>query len=1545
MASEFYVVTALPYSCGTSSDFHVSLFFAPKISPDQDPSQLGDWSVFPHWGDRVRHALEVQLLDQGGVIDCTPIVDIVQPKVWDAAFPPDTPVRSNQVPEWDDRKWRSFNAQHVHNIGKAVHLATMYTDPTSPPLPSEHPLTTPMMQLTRAYYRYDRTDDEYERRPRYDESMATAELDKLVEDGRSLREIEREIADVDNWVGKIALELHRCRRYYERPESQGDYQERPDPSVQAKLLPQQSPEFHERCGMTGDHPSLMRRLGLVVDLRVTDPSRLRQSSWLSARVGFDGDASACRSTQVRCQAVGDDLVSVPDTADWSAGALRLGDETLFTVLDLDADGTAIKTERFLWTIPRLMRVQDNDGPVNAATPALRAGGFTVAHTQQAINIQDRLDRQHDIQATFTGGTPALLATEDVARGVRVEVWDDKAKHWSSLHRRLTDVSVEGHGVVLADLEEDGFIQGTAAHETPDVENSPIHVHDALFGWEGWSLSAERPGKRVRHVPRDATDPDGRADEVVENTPTAPATSPTHPILVRNEVAPGTLPRLRFGRSYAFRAWGVDLAGNSRAHELNPQPLPPKDSVVAALVTSMPPDLRDVTAGVPIDLRAATHSALETRRLAPEPTDAGQAPVDGLLEDPNVGQHVLGRIRERRPSRGAQPVGATALDRRSLVATAVSGAVGDASQPFVTDTAVRTPAGVADLVRAQLSLSPGAVAGLLTEAAAEALETVTPLRPFLRWDPVPSPAVVPRRRYTDGESLRVLVVRSGVVQDPDTLALTAVSPADYANAVEAAHPTLDLGYGAVTERHLAPPKTSQVQAELHGRFDLAIGSTSAANQRRMLGWALREDGSFLDRDRADIDNPPDRIPQPGVRLEHQPVTPQAKLKTLPIPPGEAPAPGQYVVHDVDNLGLPYLPDPLAAGVAIVFPEAGLDRSIPFPFGAEGFTAAYRGRWPEIRAFRFTLRGGSELSGKVTGRRVIVDLPPGDQQRLRLSSSITDEALDVLGPWQSMPPAVRANADVTEAARDGWLWGLTPSEDVLLIHAVPRPLEPPRPTKIHPFRLAGSNAVTLVGAVDVHGPSTDNLTAFATWTDPVDDLSLPMWEARPNNAVAFTTHVRPYEDLALLSVVDAEGTIPGFGKIAIHQAVHQLGDTKHRVVQYRFRASSRFREYFRPELLAPDPNDPLDDGRSVVGPVVEVSVPSSAPPSAPVVHSVIPLFRWSDGTEAEQPMARRHTRRAGVRIYLERSWFSSGDDELLGVLLSPTSDDTFATTPDDPSGFPYVSKWGQDPMWQSSTVTPRALPTVTLDNLLHLAGFDDRPEPGRPVTPPRQLPLPSVPQQPTVTVVGYRPQFNLERGLWYVDVALNPAESFWPFVQLAVARYQPDSVAGCHLSAPVRCNVVQLPPERTTSVSRTDDQHVRVVVSGPVGLRGRLERGSDSPLDDIARAVDRNRLVVARLQRRDDVIDTDLGWETVAARRLVIRGQGGAVEELAWVGELDAGHLIPLVRPEVGSASAWRVTVEEWEALPGDPPAPADAPTAIGGFPVWERRLVYADTINL
>ena len=65
-------------------------------------------------------------------------------------------------------------------------------------------------------------------------------------------------------------------------------------------------------------------------------------------------------------------------------------------------------------------------------------------------------------------------------------------------------------------------------------------------------SLSRYGDPDKAIPPDGDDPDYRTDEAVT------------PFKVRAtyNVIPGSLPRLRFGSRYRFRARAVDLAGNS-----------------------------------------------------------------------------------------------------------------------------------------------------------------------------------------------------------------------------------------------------------------------------------------------------------------------------------------------------------------------------------------------------------------------------------------------------------------------------------------------------------------------------------------------------------------------------------------------------------------------------------------------------------------------------------------------------------------------------------------------------------------------------------------------------------------------------------------------------------------------------------------------------------------------------------------------------------------------------------------------------------------------
>ena len=180
-----------------------------------------------------------------------------------------------------------------------------------------------------------------------------------------------------------------------------------------------------------------------------------------------------------------------------------------------------------------------------------------------LKTHSNMGRQRDLEQALGQGQPPTLSSEDVARGLRVDVWDDTAKRWESLHSRPNDDLRGGAGKVVDAAEDEGFIQGAAATESPSVDDSPIHVHEAIFGWEGWSLSARAPASACDM--RTAR----RSSRTSNNDARPSASDP------RYQSDPSwNAARAAFGRSYAMRAWLVDLAGNSRPHKLNPPPLTP-----------------------------------------------------------------------------------------------------------------------------------------------------------------------------------------------------------------------------------------------------------------------------------------------------------------------------------------------------------------------------------------------------------------------------------------------------------------------------------------------------------------------------------------------------------------------------------------------------------------------------------------------------------------------------------------------------------------------------------------------------------------------------------------------------------------------------------------------------------------------------------------------------------------------------------------------------------------------------------------------------------
>ena len=163
--------------------------------------------------------------------------------------------------------------------------------------------------------------------------------------------------------------------------------------------------------------------------------------------------------------------------------------------------------------------------------------------------------------------------------------------WHSLHQRYGTYQIAD--VTVGPQSDEGFVQLAAVQ--PDKAAQPptndLYLHEAVARWAGWSSSAGRPGKHLSRYadPDKAISPDGDDADYRENEPVTP-----FKMKVDYQVTPGSLPALRFGRSYRFRARAVDLAGNSLS--LN-------DAVTAQLSVAM---------ALPQDSRRLHLFALRTR---------------------------------------------------------------------------------------------------------------------------------------------------------------------------------------------------------------------------------------------------------------------------------------------------------------------------------------------------------------------------------------------------------------------------------------------------------------------------------------------------------------------------------------------------------------------------------------------------------------------------------------------------------------------------------------------------------------------------------------------------------------------------------------------------------------------------------------------------------------------------------------------------------------------------------------------------------------------
>jgi len=764
---------------------------------------------------------------------------------------------------------------------------------------------------------------------------------------------------------------------------------------------------------------------------------------------------------------------------------------------------------------------------------------------------------------------------------------------------------------------------------------------------------------------------------------------------------------------------------------------------------------------------------------------------------------------------------------------------------------------------------------------------TPIRSpehmYLRRDPIPPPTLVLRHAVSEAESVEHLVIRS------DGSGGTATAYAAWLNAVhfDPAFPAKI--YRDTCDRHVAPPKTTQIDAETHGAFDGAFvaGADRTAYYRR----ATREEGTFADKRIASLVSDGYDVDPNLAKIITPPQVPFDKIRkknggpdtsSLTERRGDPLAPGEYVVCEAAQATLPYLPDP-AAGGFVLFEQGAAGELLTHTFP--------QGSWPTVPPVRLRLLQGAQVKLAPDAVQPTVELPPGTILRLRYASSPTAGLLPHMAYWNEHPEP---------AAARGRHWLMTPDRDITLVHAVQRPITPAKAKLSEPTRSAGDTFVTLSGSILSHSRSTGHVDVVASWFEYLDLPTRPMPNDVPDDPL------RPAElqngtafQLPVAYGVDSR---------AFDRLSHEFGDTKHRKVTYATLGTTRYREYM-PPAIASDPALLTRPGNAE-GPSGSpiLIVKSSARPAPPKIESIVPTFRWDISPDGKT----RKRLGNGLRIYMGRGWYSSGEGEKLAAIVGKLG----ATD----AVLGRCSRWGNDPLWTRAPDQVGALTTAAFKNAtVHASLLVDN--------------LPGTPIDAAVFAV----EFSAARGLWFCDIEMAaPPNQHTPFVSLSLARYQKESLPGLELSSPVRADFAQLLPDRTATVT-LNGSHAAIQLSGVIA--GNFEDQAGSTLMpavppalilDAGPAPPRSRRVRAYLQQRVAGSVGELGFETKVGP-VYLAGKTQGANKGLWKGNLGTPALAPGLQR--------RIVIEEVEMFRND-----ETPGLVPDDGIGER-IVYVDTIDL
>jgi hypothetical protein len=301
--------------------------------------------------------------------------------------------------------------------------------------------------------------------------------------------------------------------------------------------------FHRTLSLLREHPSILRALGLVLELRL-NASDLTSLAGGTVRVKWPGNAAPLPP------------VVSPRTrfgAEFRPGAAPNLNAGMVTLDRLDASGArrwdvvTVDVDVATQRLREAARAVTNRPAEPVTLPALRSAGLQLLLRGRGDEMQHRLVQAIDRQRL--SALPDVLTAEDLLLGYRIDVLPTiNGARWCSLQQRNATYRIfrRTSGVAIGDdfavvgtpnMPEEGHIKTNAAI----LDADGLHTDEIVAAWRGWSVAVPRPSF---------------ADPTRAAQPAQPAMNVT----MEFQVPAGSLPALRFKGQYTLRARVADIAG-------------------------------------------------------------------------------------------------------------------------------------------------------------------------------------------------------------------------------------------------------------------------------------------------------------------------------------------------------------------------------------------------------------------------------------------------------------------------------------------------------------------------------------------------------------------------------------------------------------------------------------------------------------------------------------------------------------------------------------------------------------------------------------------------------------------------------------------------------------------------------------------------------------------------------------------------------------------------------------------------------------------------